>query len=64
MLDRFPIFYYFNAEIISKSIGQEAMFKREINDQSILSRVLFLTMNGCFPEIQKKKTILSKSMDN
>lgn len=40
------------------------MFKREINDQSILSRVLFLTMNGCFPEIQKKKTILSKSMDN
>ena len=31
------------------------MFKREINDQSILSRVLFLTMNGCVPEIQKKK---------
>lgn len=31
------------------------MFKREINDQSILSRVLFLTMNGCFPEIQKKE---------
>ena len=33
------------------------MFKREINDQSILSRVLFLTMNGCFREIQKKEQL-------
>ena len=36
ILDHFPIFHYFNEEIIPCKKGQEIIFKLKINDQSIL----------------------------